>query len=95
MFTGRLVVDNLVAICFNRTMPMREEPREYPETQQSGVCEGCHLKFDDLTFVWYGEEGYSECPECLSDIWIEAPEPDWDAIAEAKAEALLERMWDG
>lgn len=54
------------------------EPIELPESQESGECDDCGLKFDDITFVWYGEEGVGECPECLRQIIRERPEPDFD-----------------
>ena len=56
----------------------RTFPREYEESQGEGVCPNCHLKYDDLTFVWYGNEAVAECPECEGEIWVDAPEPDFD-----------------
>lgn len=77
---------------------MREEPKEFPETQDEGKCDECGLVFDDLTFVWYGEDGWSQCPTCEGDIWIQAPEPDpdeWrDRLRDAKADRLYDRMYD-
>ena len=55
-----------------------ESPREFPEAQGDGVCESCHLKYDDLTFVLYCEVWVATCPECGDEIEVEQPEPDFD-----------------
>jgi hypothetical protein len=55
-----------------------ESPREYPEQQGDGVCESCHLKYDDLTFVLYCDVWVATCPECGDDIEVDPPEPDFD-----------------
>jgi rRNA maturation protein Nop10 len=68
-----------------------ESPREYPESQEDGICPECHLKFEDITFVWYGEYGVGECPECGGEIEVDAPEPDFDRY-DPRVEAYRERM---
>ena len=44
------------------------EPYEFPQSQGEGVCPECHLKYDDLTFTWHGNEACAECPECGDDM---------------------------
>lgn len=64
---------------------MEPQINGYPESVESGICPNCHLKFDELDFVWYGEEGMAECPECEDEIWIDAPEKPEDPVAEEEA----------
>lgn len=63
----------------------------YPESVNSGVCKECGLVFEELDFVWIGDEGVATCPECESEIWIEADGPDPDEWRERQREAAADR----
>ncbi len=61
---------------------------EYEETVFCNTCqvEVVATVYGNSEDSWY----YATCEFCHNDIEVEAPEPDYDAIAEMKADALLD-----